>query len=73
VKDILGNAEKRRLQYRIVSLSDADFAEDSLLNRLTDKQRKMFVLAFKLGYFDVPKKINSDQLGSRLLSGILET
>lgn len=70
VRILLEGAEERGLQYRVVSITDADFAEDSLLNRLTDKQRRTLLLAYKLGYFDVPKKINSDQLGERLhLSG----
>jgi DNA-binding CsgD family transcriptional regulator len=66
MKDLLANAEERGLQYRVVSIGDADFAEDSLLSRLTDRQRKILVLAYRLGYFDVPKKINSDELGQRL-------
>lgn len=66
IKAILDGAEERGMQYRVVSLTDADFAEDSLLNRLTDKQRKILVLAYRLGYFDVPKKLNSDELASRL-------
>jgi hypothetical protein len=66
IKSIFEGAEKRRLKYRVMSLTDADFAEDSLLNRLTEKQRKVLLLAFKLGYFDVPKKINSDELATRL-------
>jgi HTH DNA binding domain len=66
VKEILGRAEKRGLRYRVLLLTDAQFAPDSLLNRLTDKQRRILVLAYKLGYFDVPKKINSDELAARL-------
>jgi len=66
VKEILGGAEERGIQYRVVSLTDADFAPDSLLNRLTDKQRKILIMAYKLGYFDVPKKINSDEVARRL-------
>jgi predicted DNA binding protein len=65
MKEILVNAEKGRLQYNVVSIGDADFAEDSLLSRLTDKQRRILVLAYKLGYFDVPKRINSDELAQR--------
>ena len=66
VKLILEGAEKRGLRYKVVSLTDADFAEDSLLHLLTEKQRKVLVLAYRLGYFDVPKKVNSDELGERL-------
>jgi hypothetical protein len=70
VKAILEGAEERGIRYRVVSMTDADFAEDSVLNLLTDKQRRILVLAFRLGYFDVPKKVNSDELGARLhLSG----
>jgi hypothetical protein len=66
VKEILGNAEKRRLRYRVVSLTDADFAPDSLLNRLTEKQRRVLISAYKLGYYDVPRKINSEKLAEHL-------
>lgn len=66
VKAILDGAEQRGLRYRVVLLSDADFAEDSLLHRLTEKQRRILILAYKLGYFDVPKRINSDELAARL-------
>jgi DNA-binding CsgD family transcriptional regulator len=70
VKAILDGAEQRGLRYRVVLMTDADFAEDSLLHRLTEKQRRILIMAYKLGYFDVPKKINSDELGDRLkLSG----
>lgn len=70
IRAILQGAEERGLRYKVVSMGDADFAEDSLLNRLTEKQRGILLLAYKLGYFDVPKRINSDELGARLhLSG----
>lgn len=70
VKAILEGAEERGLRYKVVLLRDADLAEDSLLNRLTDRQRGILLLAYKLGYFDVPRKINSDELAARLhLSG----
>jgi hypothetical protein len=65
-RSILEGVEERGMRYRVVSLTDADFAEDSLLNRLTDKQRRILILAYKLGYFDVPKKVNSDELAARL-------
>lgn len=66
VKAILDGAEQRGMRYRVVLLTDADFAEDSLLHRLTEKQRRILVMAYKLGYFDVPKRINSDELAARL-------
>lgn len=66
VREFLGAAERKGLQYRVVSLTDADFAPDSLLNRLTEKQRKVLVTAYRLGYYDVPRKISSDELAESL-------
>jgi hypothetical protein len=65
-KNILGQLEKRGLSYKVVSLTDADFAPDSLLNRLTEKQRNTLISAYKLGYYDVPRKINSEKLANHL-------
>ncbi len=66
IKAIIEAAEDRGFRYKVVLVGDADFAEDSLLHLLTEKQRNVLLLAYKLGYFDVPKRINSDQLGKRL-------
>jgi predicted DNA binding protein len=66
VRTILDGAEERGLLHRVVLLTDADFAEDSLLNRLTEKQRRILVLAYRLGYFDVPRKVKSDEVADRL-------
>jgi hypothetical protein len=66
VRMVLDGARERGLLYKVTSLSDADFAEDSLLNRLTEKQRRILILAYELGYFDVPRRINSDELANRL-------
>ncbi len=66
VKKILGQLEKRELSYKVISLTDADFAPDSLLNRLTEKQRNILISAYKLGYYDVPRKINSEKLANHL-------
>lgn len=66
IKAVLDEADDRGMQYKVVSMTDADFAEDSLLNRLTDRQRTILILAYKLGYFDLPKKVNSDELAAHL-------
>jgi predicted DNA binding protein len=33
---------------------------------LTEKQREVLVAAHKLGYYEVPRKINSEQLAKKL-------
>jgi len=66
VKEILGYLEEMGTHYRIVSLMDAKFSPTSPVSRLTDKQREALILAFRLGYFDTPRKINSEQLAEKL-------
>ena len=66
VKEILGYLEEMRFRYRIVSLMDAKFSPTSPVSRLTDKQREALILAFRLGYFDTPRKISSEQLAEKL-------
>jgi len=66
VREFLGAAEEKGLQYKVISLTDADFAPDSLLNRLTEKQRNILISAYRLGYYDVPRKISSDELAEAL-------
>jgi predicted DNA binding protein len=50
----------------VVSLTDAAFSHDSPLNYLTVKQRKVLITVYRLGYYDVPRRINSEQLAERL-------
>jgi hypothetical protein len=66
VGEIIAGVEKRGLDYKIISLTDADFPPNSPLNCLTQKQRDILVSAFKLGYYDVPRKINSNVLADHL-------
>jgi predicted DNA binding protein len=65
VKTFLTNVEKRGLDHRVVSISDANFSPGSLLGSLTDKQRRAITLAYRLGYYDVPRKINSEHLAEK--------
>lgn len=52
--------------YKVVSLTDARFSSDSPLGCLTDKQRRVLLTAFNLGYYDTPRRIGSRELASRL-------
>ena len=54
------------IRYRVVSLTDAQFSPHSPLSRLTEKQRRVFITAHKLGYYDIPRKIRLVQLAERL-------
>jgi hypothetical protein len=54
------------IRYRVVLLTDANFSPDSPLNKLTEKQREVLIAAYKLGYYDIPRRINSEELAKKL-------
>ncbi len=69
VRKLLAVAEKIGQKFKILSLTDARFAPDSLLQSLTEKQRKILSAAYSTGYYDVPRRIDSEQLAKRLNIG----
>ncbi len=66
VKRFLHRTEIMRVRHKIVSLTDAKYSQESPLSRLTEKQRKILIAAYKQGYYDLPRKINSEQLAKKL-------
>jgi len=66
VSDFLKKIGAMGIRYKIVLMSDARFSPDSPLNQLTEKQREVLIIAYKLGYYEIPRKINSDQLAAKL-------
>jgi hypothetical protein len=62
LKRFLQSVDKLGVPYRVVSLEDARFSWKTPLDRLTAKQRRILVLAYRLGYYDIPKKIGVGQL-----------
>jgi hypothetical protein len=69
VSTFLEKMDARGVNYRVVMLTEASFGPDSPLTQLTDKQREVLITAYKLGYYDIPRRINSDQLDARLKIG----
>jgi len=65
LRDILQRAKRLRLRYRVVSLGAADFAS-SPLDCLTERQREVLRTAHRLGYFEVPRRIESRELARTL-------
>jgi predicted DNA binding protein len=57
------------IHYKVIQLADANFSRISPLSRLTEKQRKVLTTAYNLGYYDVPRKISSQQLARNLKIG----
>jgi len=66
VRDFIKVFDQTGVRYRMVSLMDAKFPPHSPLNSLTEKQRRAFITAYTLGYYDIPKKVGLVQLAERL-------
>jgi hypothetical protein len=66
VKDFMEKIDTLGIRYRVVLLADANFSPISPLNRLTEKQREVMIAAYKMGYYDIPRKITSEELAERL-------
>jgi predicted DNA binding protein len=62
----LESLEKSKIHFKMVSLTDARFASDSPLKALTEKQRRVITTAYELGYYDLPRKIDSEGLAKKL-------
>lgn len=66
ISDFLNRVEFTGIRSRIVSITDAKFSPNSPLNRLTAKQRNVLTSAYRLGYYDLPRRINSEDLAREL-------
>ncbi len=69
VPKILDFYEKTKLPHRLVEISSLQSASESDLSRLTAKQRQALLAAYSLGYYDVPRRISSEELAKRLKLG----
>jgi hypothetical protein len=69
VSDFLEKITVLGIRFKVVLLTDADFSPDSPLNKLTEKQKKALMAAYKFGYYDIPRRINSEKLAKELNIG----
>lgn len=66
IRTFLEKMTEKGIRYKVIRLTHADFSPNSPLNQLTEKQREILVAAHKLGYYDIPRKITSEQLAKKL-------
>jgi predicted DNA binding protein len=52
--------------FKILGLTSIDAKGESLLSKLTPRQRQMLLTAYALDYYDVPRRISSDDLSRDL-------
>jgi len=66
IRRYLAIVSQSKIKCRVVSLTDAKFPPNSSIGRLTDKQRRVLLTAYKLGYYDVPRRITAEKLARKL-------
>lgn len=66
IKQTLSIFERNKIRHKILSLTDEKFSPNSPLNALTEKQRRILTAAYKLGYYNLPRKISSRQLSDKM-------
>ena len=69
VSEFLEKITALGIRFKVVLLSDANFSPDSPFTKLTEKQKKVLMAAYKLGYYDIPRRINSVKLAQTLNIG----
>jgi hypothetical protein len=66
IKDFMEKIDALGIHYRVVLLADANFSPTSPLSQLTEKQQEVLLAAYKWGYYDIPRKITSQELAKKL-------
>jgi DNA-binding MarR family transcriptional regulator len=66
IKKLFRLFERLGLRTRTLSLTDETLDPNSPMACLTERQRKILLSAYKLGYYDVPRTMDSEKLARAL-------
>lgn len=66
IEDIHKLLQKSGIRYKTLALTDPKFSSDSPLNALTERQKKILISSYRSGYYDVPRRITTEQLSKKL-------
>ncbi len=69
IPKILDFYEGAKVNHKVVEVSQIESVSESELSKLTPKQRQALLIAYSLGYYDVPRRTTSDLLAKRLNLG----
>lgn len=58
--------ERLGVRTRVVSLTDEVLDPNSPMTWLTEKQRRILMSAYKMGYYDVPRRVDSEMVARAL-------
>jgi hypothetical protein len=65
IKAFLEGIDAIGVHYKILLLSDLNFSPISPLNQLTNKQRDVLFTAYHMGYYDVPRRVTSQEIATK--------
>ncbi len=66
LKAFIAFIENLEVKFKVVSSTDTKFSPHSPLDNLTEKQRIVLASAFENGYYDMPRRIDSNELAKKL-------
>ncbi|MCW3995981.1 MAG: helix-turn-helix domain-containing protein [Candidatus Bathyarchaeota archaeon] len=71
IRDFMEKIDAIGIRYRVVLLADANFSPISPLSQLTEKQQIVLLNAYKMGYYDIPRKVGTEEIAKKL--GIVDS
>jgi hypothetical protein len=66
IASFIAQLDRTKIPFKILSAGNAKFTRENVLSGLTVIQRNVLTSAHSTGYFEVPRKITTESLASRL-------
>ncbi len=66
IKDFMEKLDAIAIRYHVVLLADANFSPISPFSQLTEKQQTVLLSAYKMGYYDIPRRVTTEEIAKKL-------